>query len=164
MLKNISRVSTANEWNIFLHEKINFVSPRGHVIFLLLYKMWRFSEDFRPLSEDLRRFSKIAPKARQMFPNISEDCRRQPKEIQRCFDHTPINLSVVKRDKRSFFQKWYLHMWGSHIFTCEDIISSLSICYHSVYHWLLYNKLYSFLLFFWLNRAVNGWYSGHFRF
>ena len=32
VLKNISRVSTANEWNIFLHEKINFLSPRGHVI------------------------------------------------------------------------------------------------------------------------------------
>ena len=29
------------------------------------------------------------------------------------------------------------------IFTCEDImdiVSFLSICYHSVYHWLLYNK------------------------
>ena len=26
------------------------------------------------------------------------------------------------------------------IFTCEDIVSFLSICYHSLYHWLLYNK------------------------
>ena len=34
----------------------------------------------------------------------------------------------------------YLHMWVYHIFTCEDIVSFLSICYHSVYHWLLYNK------------------------
>ena len=39
-------------WNIFLHKKINFVSPRSHVIFFLLYKMWRFSEDFRPLSSE----------------------------------------------------------------------------------------------------------------
>ena len=30
--KNISRVSAANEWNIFQHSKRNFVSPRGHVI------------------------------------------------------------------------------------------------------------------------------------
>ena len=26
------------------------------------------------------------------------------------------------------------------IFTCEDIVSFLSICYHSLYHWLLYNN------------------------
>ena len=31
-------------------------------------------------------------------------------------------------------------MWRYHIFTCEDIVSFLSICYHSLYHWLLYNK------------------------
>ena len=34
-------------------------------------------------------------------------------------------------------------MWGYHIFTCEDIVSFLWICYHSVYHWLLYNKIAS---------------------
>ena len=28
------------------------------------------------------------------------------------------------------------------IFTCEDIVSFLSICYHSVYQWPLYNKEY----------------------
>ena len=27
------------------------------------------------------------------------------------------------------------------IFTWEDIVSFLSICYHLVYHWLLYNKI-----------------------
>ena len=32
VLKNISRVSAVNEWNIFQHSKRNFVSPRGHVI------------------------------------------------------------------------------------------------------------------------------------
>ena len=31
-------------------------------------------------------------------------------------------------------------MWRYHIFTCEDIVSFLSICYHALYHWLLYNK------------------------
>ena len=39
VLKNISRVSAANEWNIFQHEKRNFVSPSDHVIFFLLYKI-----------------------------------------------------------------------------------------------------------------------------
>ena len=41
VLNNISQVSIANEWNIFKHEKRNFVSPSGHVIFIsiiLLYK------------------------------------------------------------------------------------------------------------------------------
>ena len=39
VLKNISRVSAVNEWNIFFqHEKRNLVSPSGHVMFYLLYK------------------------------------------------------------------------------------------------------------------------------
>ena len=38
VLKNISRVSAANELNIFQHEKRNFVSQSGHVMFCLLYK------------------------------------------------------------------------------------------------------------------------------
>ena len=107
VLKNISRVSAANEWNIFQHEKKNFVSPSDHVIFFLLYKMWRFSEDFRLFSEDFRRFSKIGQNGGRTFPNIfrlfpdifrrlpkiTEDCRRRPKTIRRCFDHTSTNLS-----------------------------------------------------------------------
>ena len=31
-VENISRLSAANEWNIFQHSRRNFVSPRGHVI------------------------------------------------------------------------------------------------------------------------------------
>ena len=39
VLRNISQVSAANEWNIFFqHEKRNLVSPSDHVIFYLLYK------------------------------------------------------------------------------------------------------------------------------
>ena len=114
VLKNISRVSAANEWNNFQHEKKNFVSPSDHVIFFLLYKMWRFSEDFRPFSEDFRRFSKIGQNAARTFPNnfrrlpkITEDCRRRPKKIRRCFDHTPTNLSLVKGSKH--------HIISSHV-------------------------------------------------
>ena len=36
--KNISRMSAANEVNMFQHEKRNFVSPSDHVMFFLLYK------------------------------------------------------------------------------------------------------------------------------
>ena len=35
---NISLVRCAHSWNIFQHEKRNFVSPSGHVMFYLLYK------------------------------------------------------------------------------------------------------------------------------
>ena len=34
------------------------------------------------------------------------------------------------------------------IFTCEGIVSFLSICYHSVYHWLLYNNLFCNFLYY----------------
>ena len=37
VLKNVSRVSAANEWNIFEHEKRKFVSTSGHVIFYFYY-------------------------------------------------------------------------------------------------------------------------------
>ena len=105
-------------WNIFLHEKINFVSPRSHLIFFYYIKC----DDFPKISDH------FPPKARRMFPNssgdfpkIAEDCRRRPKEIRGCFDHIPINLSVVKRDKDHFFK--------NDIFLCEDIISShVRIC------------------------------------
>ena len=36
--KNISWVSAANKLNIFEHKKRNFVAPRSHVMFYLLYK------------------------------------------------------------------------------------------------------------------------------
>ena len=38
VLKNISWASAANKLKIFQHEKRNFVSTSGHVIFYLLYK------------------------------------------------------------------------------------------------------------------------------
>ena len=38
VLKNISRVRCAHSWNIFWHEKRNFVSPSDHVMFYLSYK------------------------------------------------------------------------------------------------------------------------------
>ena len=38
VLKNISRLSAVNEWNIFSTQEENFVSRSGHVMFYLLYK------------------------------------------------------------------------------------------------------------------------------
>ena len=39
MLKNISLVRCAHSWNIFQHSKINFVSPRCHVISSIYYML-----------------------------------------------------------------------------------------------------------------------------
>ena len=102
------------------------MAARRYEIYPFYYiHLWRFPEDFRLLSEDFRRFSEISPKARRMFrnnfrkfPKIAGDAG--PKNIRRSFDHTQTNLSVVKGTKKIIFPK-------SDIFTCEDIISFLSI-------------------------------------
>ena len=55
---------------------------------ILTTKLWRFFEDFRPLSKDFQRFSKNCLKATRMFPEnfrfrrlpkIFEDNRTLPK-------------------------------------------------------------------------------------
>ena len=91
----------------FCHEKIKFISSSCRVMFFLLYRpadegvLMIFQEDFRPPSEDFRRFSKIVPKARRTFPNIfrefpkiSEDCRRLPK-IAEDFRGRLENVSMI---------------------------------------------------------------------
>lgn len=70
-------------------------------------------EDFRTLSENFWRFSKIFPKARwmnvskhflkisedyQRFPKITEDCRRFLRKIWWCFNQTSTHLSAILRN------------------------------------------------------------------
>ena len=93
------------------HEKIKFVSTRGHVIFCLLYKQQRqgyfsnfpnISEDFRRFLKILRTVSEVNPNISAHFPKIFEDVRRCPKIAEgcrifpsnrrRCFDHIEMNL------------------------------------------------------------------------
>ena len=100
------------------HEKIRFLSTRGHVIFCLLYKQQnqryfsnfpKISEHFPKISEDSRRFLKILrivsevhtnisdhfPKMSEdvrRFPKIAEGCRIFPSNRRRCFDHIEMNL------------------------------------------------------------------------
>jgi len=131
------------------HENIKFISSTKWVMFFLLYKhaddaiFPKISDHFPKIFEDfpklLRRPDERFRAFSAHFLKISEDCPRRPKKIRRCFDHTPTNLSVVKETKEKCYQTRYLHMWG-YIFTCEDILF-LSICYHSVYHWLEHNKI-----------------------
>ena len=129
-------------------------------MFFLLYKhpddgvfdvFPKISEDspklFRRPDERSRIFPIISENSRRCT-KISEDCRRLSRETRRCFDDTPTNSSTIqetnvispKSSISSHVKISYLHMWRYHIFTCEDIVSFLSICYHPLYHWLLYNK------------------------
>ena len=52
--KNISRVSAANKWNFFFHEKINFICSNQCVIFFLLRRYECFKK-FKKLDEKQRK-------------------------------------------------------------------------------------------------------------
>ena len=117
------------------------------MLFLTIFRKFpttfrRFPKIFQSCSKGQTNVSEHFPSISEHFPKITEDCRRRPKKIRRCFDQTPTHLSVVEGTKEKCYEIWYLHMWGYHIFTCEDIVLFLSLCYHSVYHWHLYNKYY----------------------
>ena len=117
-------------------------------MFFLLYekrrRFWWFSEDFRPLCEDFRRFSKIVPKARRTFPDIFQEFPKIPEDVRRL-------PKTIEEDPKMF--RWYTNYFKYNlrdklgisetidILTCEDIVLFLWNCYHSVYHWLLYNKI-----------------------
>ena len=102
----------------------------------------RFPKIFQNCLEDQTNFPEHFPRISEnsrRFPKISEDCRRLPKT----FEEEPKMFRWYTNElKYTWYHRShrYLHMWRYHIFTCEDIVSFLSICYHSLYHWLLYNK------------------------
>ena len=108
----------------------------------------KISDHFLKISEDFPKLFRGPDERFQTFwrlSRIAEDSRRRLKKIWRCSDHTPTNCSVAEGTKEKCYQTWYLHMTGYHIFTYKDIILFLLICYHSVYHWLLYNKTFSYI-------------------
>ena len=114
--------------------------------FLIIFR--RFPNTFRRYPKISQNCSEYQTNVPEHFPKISEDVRRFPKIAEdfrgRSEDVSMIHQRIQVQFKR---QTWYhrnhryLHMWRYHIFTCEDIVSFLSICYHSLYHWLLYNKI-----------------------
>ena len=96
------------------HEKIKFVSTRGHVIFCLLYKQQhqgyfsnfpKISEHFPTISEDFQNSPSSARSLYEHFrsfsenfrrcPKIAEGCRMFPSYRQRCFDHIEMNQEVT---------------------------------------------------------------------
>ena len=97
--------------------------------------IWRLYKDNQRSPENCWRFSNIIPKARGTFPKIAAD------------------LNQFKRQTWHQWNNRYLHMWEYHIFTCEDIVS---ICYHSVYRWLLYNK-FTFIAHLTGRTRPSGW-------
>ncbi len=92
---------------------------------------WRFSEDFRPFSEDFQnvvRRSYEIPNVFQSFLKITEDCRGRSEDVSIKFGL----LSIETASPASWLVKnGITHVW----------ISFFSICYHSLYHYVsLYNK------------------------
>ena len=81
----------------------------------------KISDHFPKISEV---FLKLLRRPDETFPNIFREFQKNSEDVRRLlktFDDT-----VNHR---------FLHMWG--------YLSFLSICYHSVYHWLLYNKFFN---------------------
>jgi len=79
-------------------------------MFFLLYRHADDAvfDDFPKISEDFPKFSR-RPDERfrafsEHFRTIAEYCRRRPKKIRGCFDHTPTNLRVVKGTKGKCYQ------------------------------------------------------------
>ena len=69
---------------------------------------------------------------------------RRPEERSRTFSENFRRFPMITFEEDPKMVRWYtneftnyhryLHMWGYPIFTCEDIVSFLSICYHTVCH------------------------------
>ena len=87
--------------------KIHIFELTCNARFIILAYWWprfsRFSEDFRPLSENSRRFSLIVPKGRQTspntfrnFPKIFEDCGRLPKIVED-FRGRPEDVLIIQQ-------------------------------------------------------------------
>ena len=66
--------------------KISDHFPKISEDFLKLFL--RPDERFRTFTEHFRR-----------LPTIADDCRRRPKKIRRCFDHTPTNSTNSTKTK-----------------------------------------------------------------
>ena len=136
------------EWQeiLFLprEHKIHIFELTCNVLFIILIYWWRrfwwFPEDFRPLSERFPKIFQNFPEGQTNVPEhfliISKNfwgLQKTLRKTWRCFDGTPTKYNL--RDKLDISEI-------INIFTCEDIVSFLSSCYHSLYHWLLYNKIH----------------------
>ena len=96
----------------------------------------KISEDFPKLFQRPDERSRTFTENFRKFPKMSEDVRRLPKTFEgdpKMFWWYTNEFKYKLRDKRDITEI-------IDIFTCEDIVSFLSICYYPLYHCLLYNK------------------------
>ena len=113
-------------------------------MFFLLYKHTDDGvfDDFPKISDHFPKIFQNCSEGQtnnsEHFPKISEEFRRLPKTFEadrKMFRWYTNEFKYNLRDKLDISEI-------TDIFTCEDIVSLLPICYHSVYHWLLCNKYY----------------------
>ena len=121
-------------------------------MFFLLYKYTddavfddfpKISDHFPKISEDFPKlFRRPDERSRtfsenfRKFPKMSEDFRRLPKTFEedpKMFRWYTNKFKYNVRDKLDISEI-------INIFTREDIVLFLSISYHSVYYWLLFNE------------------------
>ena len=85
------------------HEKRNSIFTSSHLLFCLLLKNKNndIFDDFPKISDNFPEDFQNHVRFRT-FPKISvhyQSCRRLPRKIRRCFDHTPTNWSTPYSDK-----------------------------------------------------------------
>ena len=92
----------------------------------------RFPKIFQNCSKGQTNVPEHSPKIFKKFPKITEDFRGRPEDVEMIHQRIPSESKYNLRDKLDITEI-------IDIFTCEDIVSFLSICYHSLYHWLKIN-------------------------
>ena len=121
--------------------------------------MTAFLRIFRRFPTTFRRFPKISQNCSKGQTNVPEHFPRIPENFRRCpkiSEHCRSCPKTSEKDPKMF--RWHTNEFNYNlrdkrditeiidIFTCEDIVSFLSICYHSLYHWLLDNKFTYYIL------------------
>ena len=124
--------------------KIHILELTCNVLFIINIYWWQCfwwsSQDFWPLPKDFQRFSKIVPKARQMFLNIfqefSENFQRCPKIVD--------DFREAPKMFPCYTNKFKYNLRGKldiseiiNIFTCEDIISNHMWGYRIIFYQLV---------------------------
>ena len=83
-------------YSSFYHEKINFISTSGHVLFCLIYKHTNNDvfDDFSKISDHFPKITEDFQNCSEGLTNFSEGSRRFPRRDRWCFDHTTTDLST----------------------------------------------------------------------
>ena len=116
---DIERVSAANEWDIECeHQKINSISPSVHV------------QDFRPLSEDFRRYSKIVPKVGERLWTFSEDLPKVDEDFRGGAD----DVSIIQHHLWLLFNRFCNFSKGN-LKTCDNNLIFLHVKISYFYMW-----------------------------